>query len=125
MEKASGGRGRADMRCREKAPRRVSAWGWPLAVQVFLPAALDLGQDLVDHDVFRGGLAERGIQSVQQVGDAFRFAADQGYSRVFADRGQCSASDRRDFTDGDLTARRIEEGLDVLEATVRHGGAFR
>ena len=103
----------------------VSAWGWPLAAQVLLPAPLDLGQDLVDHDVFRGGLAECGIQSVQQVGDAFRFAADQGYSRVFADRGQCSASDRRDFTDGDLTARRIEEGLDVLEATVRHGGAFR
>jgi hypothetical protein len=46
----------------------LSAWGRPLAVQVFLPAALDLGQDLLDHDVFRGGLAERGIQSVQQVG---------------------------------------------------------
>ena len=56
---------------------------------------------------------------MQQVGDAFRFAADQGYSRVFADRGQCSASDRRDFTDGDLTAGGIEEGLDVLEAAAR------
>lgn len=27
-------------------------------------APLDLWQDLVDHDAFRGGLAERGIQSV-------------------------------------------------------------
>jgi hypothetical protein len=44
---------------------------------------------------------------------------------LFSDGGQGGASDRRDFTDGDLTARRIEEGLDVLEAAVRRGGTSR
>jgi len=42
----------------------------------------------------------------------------------FADSGERCASDRWDFTDGDLTARRIEEGLDVLKIVVA-GGAFR
>ena len=62
---------------------------------------------------------------MQQIGDVFRFAADQGHSRIFADRGQCSASDRRDFTDGDLTTGGIEEGLDVLEAAARRAGGLR
>lgn len=94
-------------------------------MRVLLPAALDFGKDLVDHDVFRGGLAECDIQPVQQVGYAFRFATDQGDTCFFAHGSERSATDWRDFTDGDLTARCIEEGLDVLEAAVRRGGAFR
>jgi hypothetical protein len=94
-------------------------------VRYISSAALDLGQDLVDHDVFRGGSAECSVQSVQQVGHAFRFPADQGHARFFSDSGERSASDRRDFTDGNLAVRCIEEGLDVLEATAHRGGAFR
>jgi hypothetical protein len=37
--------------------------------------------------------------------------------------GQCRATDRRDFTDGDLTVGLIEEGLDVLEAAICRGSA--
>ena len=69
---------------------------------------------LVDHDVFGGGSAEGGVQSVQQVSYAFRFSAHQSHARFFAHGGKRSASDRRDFTDGDLTATGIEEGLDVI-----------
>lgn len=39
-------------------------------------------------------------------------------------RGERSATDRRDFTDRDLADRRIEEGLDVLEAAGHRGGLF-
>jgi len=63
---------------------------------------------------------------VQQVGHTFRFPADHGYPYFFADSGERSATDRRDLPNGDLTARRIEEGMDVLEVTVAGcGGAFR
>jgi len=61
---------------------------------------------------------------VQQVSYAFRFPADQSHARFLAHGSERSSSDRRDFTDSDLAAGRIEEGLDVLEAAVR-GGAFR
>jgi hypothetical protein len=36
-------------------------------------AALDLEDHFVDHDVFRGGSAECGVQSVQQLGHAHCF----------------------------------------------------
>jgi hypothetical protein len=54
-----------------------------------LSAALDLRQDFVDHDVFRGGFAERGIQPQEKVSDAFSFSAEQSYARIFSDGGQC------------------------------------
>jgi hypothetical protein len=88
-----------------------------------LPTTLNLRQNFVDDDVFFRGLAECGIQPLQQVRYGFGFSADQSNARLFADGGQCRASDRRDFTDGDLTAGLIEEGLDVLEAVISRGDA--
>ena len=55
---------------------------------------------------------------MQQGSYAFSFSAYQSHARAFSNGCQCRAQDRRDFTDGDLTASSIEEGLDVFEGDV-------
>ena len=40
---------------------------------------------------------------MQQFGYGFLFPADQGDARFLTICRQCRATDRRDFTDGDLT----------------------
>jgi hypothetical protein len=80
-----------------------------------LPPALDLRQHFIDHDVFLGGIAQGGVEAVQQVGDAFLFAAHQSHADLFANGRQGSTTDRRDFTDRELTVGRVEECLDVFE----------
>ena len=67
-----------------------------------LPTTLNLRQNFVDDDVFFRGFAECGIQPLQQVRYGFGFSADQSSACLFADGGECRASDRRDFTDGGL-----------------------
>jgi hypothetical protein len=70
----------------------VSARRWLLAIRQILPAALELGEDLIDHDSFRSGPAECGIQPLQLVGCAFRGDADQSNARFLANGGQRRAS---------------------------------
>ena len=87
-----------------------------------LPAAasFDLWQHLIDNGIFRKRLAEGRIQALQQIGDCLIVAAHEGDAYFLPFRGQGRAEEGRDLTDGDLTARVIEEGLDVLEG---RGGA--
>jgi hypothetical protein len=61
-------------------------------------------------------LPERRIQALQQVGDRFIVAAHEGDANFLSLRGQGRAADGRYFTDRDLTARIIEECLDMFES---------
>jgi len=78
-------------------------------------ASFDLRQHFVDDGIFRKRLAEGRIQALQQVGDRFIVAAHEGDANFLSLRGQGRAADGRYLTDGDLTARVIEEGLDMFE----------
>src|ERR1700694_922652 len=61
-------------------------------------------------------LPERRIQALQQVGDRFIVAAHEGDANFLSLRGQGRAADGRYFTDRVLTARIIEECLDMFES---------
>jgi|ERR1700677_3665679 len=83
-------------------------------------APFDLGQYLIDDRIFRERLSEGVIQALQQIGDGFLVAANESNTHFLPLRRQGRAADRRYFADGDLTARVIEEGLNVFEG--RDGG---
>jgi hypothetical protein len=82
-----------------------------------LPAAasFDLWQHLIDNGIFRKRLAEGRIQALQQIGDCLIVAAHEGDAYFLPFRGQGRAAEGRDLTDGDLTARVIEKGLDMFK----------
>lgn len=90
------------------------------------PAAFDLRQDLIDDDVVGGGLAQRGVETLQELGHGFRLPAHQSDANRFADGGECRTRYWRDLSDGELTVGSIEESLDMLEALsgCRGGGCF-
>jgi hypothetical protein len=89
-----------------------------------LLSSLDLGQHLIDNGIFRERFAEGGVQPLEQIRDRFIVAAHEGDTHFLPFRGQGRAADRRYFTDGDLTARVIEEGLDVFERRDGSKGIF-
>ena len=78
-------------------------------------AALDLRQNLVDHGVLGHGLAEGGIQALEQLRDRLAVATHERDAHFLALSGKRSAADRRDLPEGDLTARVVKEGLQVAE----------
>jgi hypothetical protein len=78
-------------------------------------ASFDLRQHLIDNGIVRERLPEGRIQALQQIGNRFIVAAHESDAHFLSHRGQGGAADRRYLTDRDLTARVIEEGLDVFE----------
>jgi len=86
---------------------------------LFAAASFDLRQHFIDRGIFCECLAEGCVETLQQVGHGFIIATHVGDAHFLALGSQRRATDRRDLTDGYLTARVVEEGLDMLE---RRGG---
>lgn len=82
-------------------------------------AAFDFRQHFIDDDIFRDCLAERCIQSLQQVRHGFIVAAHECDTNLLAFRSQRCTSDGRYLADRYLTARVVEKGLDMLEGCNR------
>jgi len=82
-----------------------------------LPAAasFDLREHFINRRIFRECLAEGCIEALQQVGHGFIIATHEGHANLLALGSQRRATDRRDFTDRDLTPRVVEEALDMFE----------
>ena len=78
-------------------------------------ASFDLRQHLIDNGIFRERLAQGHIQALQQIGDRFIVAAHEGDAHFLSLCGQSRAANGRYLSDRDLTARVIEERLDMFE----------
>jgi hypothetical protein len=86
--------------------------------------SFDLRQHLIDNGIVGEDLPEGCVEALQEIGDSFILAAYEGHSYFLSHRSQGRATDRRYFTDRDLTSRVIEESLDMFEGGDRSEGIF-
>lgn len=82
-------------------------------------AAFDFRQHLIDNGIFSQRRAEGGVQPLQQFADRFIVAAHQRDAHCLSLCRQGRAANRRYLTDRDLTARGVQESLDVFEGRAR------
>jgi len=66
-------------------------------------------------------IGQRGVQPLQQRERGFLLAAYKRDTYFFANLSERGASDRRDFTDGELAVSLFEEGLAVILAYAGRG----
>ena len=78
-------------------------------------AAFDLRQHFIHHGIFCKSLAKGRIQALQQIRHRFIVPTHECDANFLSLRGQGSPADGRYLTDRYLTARVVEEGLDMLE----------
>ncbi len=86
--------------------------------------SFDLRQHLIDNGIVSEDLPEGCVEALQQIGNGFILAAYEGHPNFLSHRSQGRATDRRYFTDRDLTSRVIEESLDMFEGRDRSDGIF-
>ena len=77
--------------------------------------ALDFRQYLVNDRIVGYRFAQGGVQALEQLCDGFAVATDERNAHLLALGRERGPSDRRNLADGDLTARVVEEGLQVTE----------
>ena len=95
--------------------RAAKAHCGPAAGMLAAAAAFYLRQDFVHRGIFRERLAEGCIEALQQFGHGLIVATHEGDANFLAFGGQHCSPNRQYLTDRDLTARVVEEGLDMFE----------